>query len=525
MTPKPVVTTCLLALLGASAFALPGRAADDAPASPPELGPAPRLDVPQELPAARALSQQAEALSSSRDTVVDLYRSVYVPGSAVSSGWTGAVPDCDAGTTALAHRQAVIDRVNYFRALAALPPVSLLGSTPTIQSQASALMMSANNALDHSPPTDWLCYTADGAFAAGKSNLAWGIHGVGAIDLYIDDNGSGNYAVGHRRWILHPPQVSMATGDITPTGSTNRPTNDLYVLGTFGTRPATPNGVAWPPAGFVPFQNLPSRSNRWSFSFPGANFTAATIMMSGPGGSIPVTLETIANGYGDNTIVFRPTGVSYARPAADTTYTVTVDGMTGTGVPSTLSYTVTVIDPDADGIPIAPPALQGAASRKTHGAVGSFDLPLDATLANPTTEPRAGPAHTIVFTFDKPVVSGNASVSVGTASAGTPTFLGNEMRVPLAGVANAQYVTVSASNVVAADGGSGGSGSVRVGFLVGDVTQNRAVTVSDVAQVNAVIAQPVTASSYLKDLNASGTLTVADKATANVNVTRALPAP
>ena len=113
----------------------------------------------------------------------------------------------------------------------------------------------------------------------------------------------------------------------------------------------------------------------------------------------------------------------------------------------------------------------------------------------------------------------------GTASAGTPTFGANEMRVPLNGVANAQYVTVSVSGVVAADGGSGGSGSVRVGFLLGDVTQNRAVAVSDVAQVNAAIAQPVTASNFVKDLNASGTLTVADKGIANTRITKALPAP
>jgi hypothetical protein len=198
--------------------------------------------------------------------------------------------------------------------------------------------------------------------------------------------------------------------------------------------------------------------------------------------------------------------------------------MTGTGVPPSVSYSVTVIDPEADPAPVAP-VLQGRASRKAHGAAGTFDLPLPSTPANPTTEPRTGPAYTIIFTFDKPVVGGTASVVEGTASVGVPTFSANEMRVPLTGVANAQYVTVSVSGVAAADGGSGGSGSVRVGFLLGDVTQNRAVAVSDVAQVNAAIAQPVTASNYLKDLNASGTLTVADKATANANVTRALPAP
>ncbi len=161
------------------------------------------------------------------------------------------------------------------------------------------------------------------------------------------------------------------------------------------------------------------------------------------------------------------------------------------------------------------PRLAGAASRRVHGTAGTFDLPLASTTASPTTEPRTGPAHTIVFTFDKPVVAGSATVTEGTASVATPTFSANEMRVPLTGVVNAQYVTVTVANVTAADGGGGGSGSVRVGLLVGDATQNRTVTVSDLAQVNAAIAQAVTASNFLRDLNASGTLTVADKGIAN----------
>ena len=72
---------------------------------------------------------------------------------------------------------------------------------------------------------------------------------------------------------------------------------------------------------------------------------------------------------------------------------------------------------------------------------------------------------------------------------------------------------------------AGGSGSVRVGFLLGDVNQNRVVTVADLGLVNAQLAQPVTAANYLKDVNASGTLTVADKGITNANLTRALPAP
>jgi hypothetical protein len=178
----------------------------------------------------------------------------------------------------------------------------------------------------------------------------------------------------------------------------------------------------------------------------------------------------------------------------------------------------------------APPVFSSAVSRKVHGSGGTFDLLLSlvtppAINHNPTTEPRQGPAHTIVFTFDKPIASAIVTISEGTAIAGSPTFSGNDVVVALTGVVDQQYVTVSLNNVTAGDGGTGGSGSIRVGFLAGDVSQNRVVTVSDEARVNALLAQTVTASNFLKDVNASGTLSVADRAIVNANLTRALPAP
>ena len=172
-----------------------------------------------------------------------------------------------------------------------------------------------------------------------------------------------------------------------------------------------------------------------------------------------------------------------------------------------------------------PPTFVGGVSRKTHGSAGVFDLTLSQVSTNPTTEPRLGPAQTVVYRFNKPIVGGAAVVNEGTASIGTVTFAGNEMTVNLTGVNNQQYVTVAVSNVVAADGGTGGSGTVRIGYLAGDVNQNRVVTVADVGLMNAVLAQPVTAANYLKDINASGTLTLADKAIANANGAKALPEP
>ena len=85
-------------------------------------------------------------------------------------------------------------------------------------------------------------------------------------------------------------------------------------------------------------------------------------------------------------------------------------------------------------------------------------------------------------------------------------------------------MTIAVSNVAASDGGTGGSAAVRIGYLAGDVSQNRVVTLSDLGQVNAQVAQFVTSANYLKDVNASGTLSLADKGITNTQVTKALPA-
>ena len=175
--------------------------------------------------------------------------------------------------------------------------------------------------------------------------------------------------------------------------------------------------------------------------------------------------------------------------------------------------------------PVSAPVLVSTVSRRVHGAAGTYNLPLSSVVTNPTTEPRIGPSQTIVFTFDKPVSAATATITEGVASAGAPTFSGSDVFVNLSGVNNQQYVTVALTNVSSVDGGTGGGGSIRIGFLAGDVNQNRVVTVADVGLINAQLAQVVNAANYLKDVTVSGTLTVADKGIANINLTKALPAP
>lgn len=286
---------------------------------------------------------------SSRDSVANAYFNLFLPQSLVTAGWTGSIGSCVSGATAEAYHAATIDRVNVYRALAGLPgTVTSMAAGAVRDAQEAALMFAANGQISHAPPADWRCYSEAGAGAAGASNISLGLAGPEAVVAYMDDYGGGNGMVGHRRWILYPPQAQMASGSID--GAPGWPSNALRVIGGFGSRPETTAGVAWPPAGYLPWQLLPSLSNRWSFSWPGANFAQARVTMARNGQPLgAVGYEALANdiGYGDNTLVWLPQGVSYGQPAADTVYRVTISGASGNGIPASLSYEVVVFHPDA----------------------------------------------------------------------------------------------------------------------------------------------------------------------------------
>ncbi|MCC6493260.1 MAG: CAP domain-containing protein [Pirellulales bacterium] len=295
-----------------------------------------------------SVAKGLEVDPSSRAAARAFYISAYLPSEGVDIGWTGNHAACDAGTTSPAYQQAELDRINYFRAMAGVPAEVSLNAQWSAMDQQAALMMSANTDIDHSPPATWMCYTSDGALAASKSNLALGVSGPTAINFYMQDGGGPNYAAGHRRLLLYPPVDEMGVGDV-PRASPYLPANALWVKDDtlVMPRPATRDPyVAWPPAGFVPYQVTYSR---WSFSYPGANFSNAMVAMSENGTTIPATLEPLAGGFGDNTLVWRPKNLSdtanWPRPAADTRYEVTLSNVVIGGTARMFSYDVTVFDP------------------------------------------------------------------------------------------------------------------------------------------------------------------------------------
>ena len=187
------------------------------------------------------------------------------------------------------------------------------------------------------------------------------------------------------------------------------------------------------------------------------------------------------------------------------------------------------VPPVAQAQTVSPPNLLGVHSRKTHGTVGTFDLLLAATPVSPTIEPRSGSVngnHVVVFTFDKAVTAGSASITEGQATLGAPTFNGSEMAVPLSGTANAQYLTVVVNNVTASDGGTGGNGWIRLGFLTGNTSGSQTgLSLADWPALTAAISQPVTTQNFLFDLNTDGSLTLLDKIVMLGGLSQFLPPP
>lgn len=311
-----------------------------------DLVPAPLASLEDFVPVSPTPRKLAVTVSpSDRTDVVRFFNEVYKTSQGVATEWSGDRSACLAGTTGQAYLDATVLRVNFFRAMAGLPADVTLSNTWNVKAQEAALMLSVKGELNHFPDPTWPCFTSGGAEAAGRSNITLGAHGAEAIDLYMDDPGANNIAVGHRRWILYPPTKLMGVGNIP--GSGGQAANDLWVIGGAGSRPTQPEWVAWPPAGYLPYQLLPQRSGRWSFSYPQADFSNARVSMQHEGASIPLATYAPWPGYGDHTIVWVPEAISAGRPAADKTYNVLVSDVIAGGQTRSFSYFVTIIDPDA----------------------------------------------------------------------------------------------------------------------------------------------------------------------------------
>ncbi len=309
------------------------------PPPPPPPSPAPP-------PSGTLTAPVAPINAGSRAEVVARWQDTYVDNTPFA--WSGAINGCVAGDTTEAFKIAVLKRLNYYRAMAGLPGNLSLDLAFSAKAQQAALMMDANDSLSHAPPANWACYSADGAEAAGRSNLAYSSfpgRSVNLLDGYMQDRGANNAVTGHRRWILYSRLAAIGSGDVPQA-------NALWIIGPgTTTTPAATVAVAWPPRGYIP-RALAAPTDRFSLSCPGANFSAASIAMRNDSGQpLAIRIESRNdNGYGDNTIVWSvdtaqsPTG-GWDRGGADTRLDVDIAAVSNCSAGSSFSYGVTFINP------------------------------------------------------------------------------------------------------------------------------------------------------------------------------------
>ena len=254
------------------------------------------------------------------------------------SQWSGGVASCDPGDINSEYRQAILNRVKWFRLMAGVDEEISLNAEFDLLAQAAALVMMANNQLSHEPDPTWTCFSDDAFTGASNSNLYLGLTGPETINGYIEDSGEDNYLVGHRRWILYSALTEIGIGETSNS-------NALFVVqGKTNDKPSVREAqgfIMWPPRGFVPRNVI---FERWSITNPSADFSDTEIYVESGNGSFQVSSSdiTVSNDlYGDGpTLIFNLD--SQARSGAE--ITITAKDVLVNGVNMTLNYQVKPIE-------------------------------------------------------------------------------------------------------------------------------------------------------------------------------------
>ncbi|MEO0852594.1 MAG: CAP domain-containing protein, partial [Cyanobacteria bacterium J06648_11] len=287
------------------------------------------------------------------------------------------VPRCVAGQLTDEAAQFAIDRLNFLRGLHDLEPV-LLGPDLLAKSQQAALMMTANDQLDHSPPTSWGCYSSEGDEAAGSSNI--GITRTSnpdlesllanQVDRFFLDGGQNNFDdVGHRRWNLYPQYSRGAYGvvvDLDDRGFNIGVSNWVFESDASRTNP---DFVAFPAEGMYLFSMVSNGFSsdriadyRWSFSVNvrrDSDLGSASVRVTNLDTNQAISVSDVVEsrqGFGLDTITY---SVNPSSISPNTSYRIDIDNVTVGGAPRTYSYTTYLADCSGSTFPNAQRPVSG----------------------------------------------------------------------------------------------------------------------------------------------------------------------
>jgi len=234
------------------------------------------------------------------------------------------------------------------------------------------------------------------------------------------------------------------------------------------------------------------------------------------------------------TIAFLPPSSDGGAPVSGYTASCTTGGIAATGTTSPLTvtnltngvgYTCSVTASNAIGTGpasatvsvtpsgVAPLSLVSVSSRKLHSGV-PFDQPIITGIpiaGAVSVEPRnIASGHNVVFRFNN-IVNDPGTVTVvdaNSSSIGNPalSFSGNEVSVSLSGLPDLKRVAITLSGV----NGVYSPPQATMGFMVGEITGNRAINASDISFARAQIGKPLSQFNFVADLDAMGAITQAD---------------
>jgi len=160
------------------------------------------------------------------------------------------------------------------------------------------------------------------------------------------------------------------------------------------------------------------------------------------------------------------------------------------------------------------PMAQSAVSRKAHGAIGNFDLPLPLTGTNGVESRTGGGAtfdsHTVIVTFATNVTVGGVTVSSpdGGLATATQSVAGAVATVNMTGVTDQHNYVVTLTNVN--DGTGTGNVVIPIGILRGDTNGDRGVNSGDALQTRDRSGQTADGTNFRSDVNTDGTVNSGD---------------
>ena len=192
-----------------------------------------------------------------------------------------------------------------------------------------------------------------------------------------------------------------------------------------------------------------------------------------------------------------------------------------------------IVEVDVVEVDLTAPTLVSAASSKTHGRRGTFDLPLALDGATVTVEPRQGGATRLRLAFSEPIGALDGSLDASEFVLTNATFASVSVdnspgvfviTLNVAGIIDASMLTVGLNGLSdLAGNGLAGDRDVSVRSLFGDVNGSGGVNNADVLAVRAGLDPSATSAwNYLLDLDLGGSVNSRDVLLARAAAARTL---